>query len=296
MEYVALSNNCELSKVVFGCMRIKEAKVDGNGLMHLVESCLDMGITSFDHAPVYGGYTCQQFFGDNVLRKNPLLRKKIKIISKAGITLPNKRGNKVIYYDSRKETIFQEVDETLAELGTDYLDLLLIHRPDVLADPASTGEALDSLIKNGKVLSVGVSNYLPFQVDALQSKMKNKLAANQVELSVKNVEHFFDGITDDSFKRDYALMAWSPMGGGAVFREDKFEQLRQVIGDIAQGRGTTADSIIYSWLFTHPARMMAITGTMNVDRLKRAVEAVSIKLSYDEWYSILAASRGYDVP
>lgn len=298
MKKIKLSDRLELSQVVMGCMRIADAGITEQELLTLVETCLDMGVTSIDHAPVYGGYTCEKIFGDAVLRKRPELRDKMQLITKAGIVCPGHYGNKTIYYDSTREEILREMDESLEKLGTDHVDLLLIHRPDPLADPAETADALETVVKQGKALHVGVSNFMPSQMTMLQSYLNIPLVTNQVELSVKNTENFFNGVVDDAFTRRIPLMAWSPLGGGDVFRsqEEKYVRLRGVLTEIAKGHETSMDAVMYAWLFMHPVRIAALTGTMNADRIKAAAEAADLKLSYDEWYQILEASRGFSVP
>ena len=245
-----------------------------------------------------GNYTCEKIFGDAVLRKRPELRDKMQLITKAGIVCPGHYGNKTIYYKSTKEEILKEMDESLEKLGTDHVDLLLIHRPDPLADPAETADALETVVKQGKALNVGVSNFLPSQMTMLQSYLNIPLVTNQMELSVKNTENFFNGVVDDAFTRRIPLMAWSPLGGGDVFKstDEKFVRLRTVLTAIAEEHKTTIDAVIYAWLFVHPVRIAAITGTMNADRIQKAVDATELELSYDEWYQILEASRGYAVP
>lgn len=212
--------------------------------------------------------------------------------------MPGHYGNKTIYYNSTKEEILKEMDESLEKLGTDHVDLLLIHRPDPLADPAETADALETVVKQGKALNVGVSNFLPSQMTMLQSYLNIPLVTNQMELSVKNTENFFNGVVDDAFTRRIPLMAWSPLGGGDVFKstDEKFVRLRTVLTAIAEEHKTTIDAVIYAWLFVHPVRIAAITGTMNADRIQKAVDATELELSYDEWYQILEASRGYAVP
>ena len=186
----------------------------------------------------------------------------------------------------------------MEKLGTDYVDLLLVHRPDPLADPEETADALETVVKEGKALHVGVSNFMPSQITMLQSFMSVPLVTNQMELSVKCVDNFFNGVLDDAFTRRIPLMAWSPLGGGSVFtgEDEQSVRLRDVLGQIAEEHGTTMDAIMYAWLFAHPVRIAAITGTMNINRIKTAVKAQELSLSYDEWYRILAASRGFDVP
>lgn len=298
MKKIKLSENLSLSQVVMGCMRIADSGLTEAELLRLVEECLDMGVTSIDHAPVYGGYTCEKIFGDAVLRKKTELREKMELITKAGIVCPGHYGNKTIYYNSTKEEILKEMDESLEKLGTDHVDLLLIHRPDPLADPAETADALETVVKEGKALNVGVSNFMPSQIAMLQSYMSIPLVTNQMELSVKNTENFFNGVVDDALTRKMPLMAWSPLGGGDVFKgtDEKFVRLRTVLTAVAEQYQTTMDAVMYAWLFTHPAKIAALTGTMNADRIRTAVHASDIQLSYDEWYQILEASRGFSVP
>ena len=298
MKTIRISDSLEISKVVAGCMRAKDAGMQGDKFLNFTEECMDMGITTFDHAPVYGGYECDKLFGDAVLRKKPELRNKMQIVTKAGIVLPGRYGNKNIYYDSRREEIIRETEESLQRLGTDYIDILLVHRPDPLANPAETAEALDTLVSQGKVRYIGVSNFMPSQVEMLQSYMKNKIVINQMELSVKTTENYFNGVVDDAFTRRMPLMAWSPLGGGSVFagEDEQSVRLRNTIGEIAKAYDVSIDTIMYAWLYTHPVNIAAITGTMNIDRVKKAAQGLDIQLTYDEWYEILAASRGYQVP
>jgi predicted oxidoreductase len=222
----------------------------------------------------------------------------MKLITKAGITLPNMEGNKHIYYDARKENILREVDASLVKLGTDYVDLLLVHRPDPLTGPMETAEALHTIVRQGKAVAVGVSNYTLAQFDALQSFLPIPLATNQLEFSVKTTDNFFNGASDDLLRRGIRPMAWSPLGGGSVFsgQDAQSLRLREVIGGIAAAHETSMDAIMYAWLLAHPLGILPITGTMDISRVKNAADALNIRLSRDEWYAVLAASRGVDVP
>ncbi len=298
MKQIVFGDSLKLPQTIVGCMRLKDSGMQGNELLRFVEECLELELTAFDHAPVYGGYECEKIFGEAVLKKRPELRSKMQIVTKAGIVLPGAENNQVIYYNSSKKKIIEEVENSLKRLETEFVDLLLVHRPDPLADPAETAEALEQLVREGKALHVGVSNFTPSQISMLQSYMSIPLVTNQVELSVKSVENFFSGILDDAFIRRIPLMAWSPLGGGSVFTgtDEQAVRLRDVVGQIAKERGTAMDAIMYAWLYVHPVRIAAIMGTMNMSRMKTAVEGQSIALSYDEWYRILAASRGFDVP
>ena len=298
MEYIEYGNDLKLSRVVAGCMRINEAAIEGNELLEFVEQCLDMEISSFDHAPVYGMYSCEKIFGDYVVKANPDLRKRMRLITKTGIVLPGVKSNGTIYYDTSSNHIISEVEKSLNNLGTDYIDLLLLHRYDVLSNPLDTSLALEKLVKSGKVLSVGVSNYQPIQITALQSALSIPIVTNQIELSVQKTENFDNGIMDYAFYKKMFLMAWSPLGGGEIFNKDSSQsgRLRSVCTDIAHKYGVTLDVVMYAWLFTHPAKIAVITGTLRIERIKKAVNALEIKLTHDEWYRILEASRGYPVP
>ena len=298
MQKITVADNLPMSRVIAGCMRTLEAGLDGEKLRSFVHACLDLGIDTFDHAPVYGGGGCEQIFGEEVLKKEPGLREKIRIVTKAGIILPGQRGNRHIYYDSTKENLLAEMDASLKRLSTDHVDLLLVHRPDVLSNPEETAEALEAIVDSGKALQVGVSNYEPAQFEALQKHCKYRIAANQIEFSVKATYNFFNGVVDTAQKLGTALMAWSPLGGGSVFRgeDEQSLRLRAELERIAGERGVSMDVVMYAFVLRHPADILLITGTMNPARIRAAVDALDLKLTYDEWYAILAASRGFDVP
>ena len=298
MEKITLAENLQLSRVIAGCMRTLEAGMDGKKLREFVEACLELGIDSFDHAPVYGAGGCERIFGEEVLQKEPSLRDRIKIVTKAGIILPGQKGNKHIYYDSSEENLLAEIDASLSRLCTDHVDLLLIHRPDVLGDPEQTARALEKIVKSGKALQVGVSNYEPAQFESLQAFLPFKLVANQVEFSVKATDNFFNGVLDTARRLGTALMAWSPLGGGSVFKgeDEQSLRLRKELSEIADRYQVSLDAVMYAFIYRHPANILVITGTMNPDRIRTAAEALQLSLTYDEWYAVLAASRGFDVP
>ena len=298
MEKVKIADGLQFSRVIAGCMRTLNEGMDGSRLRKFVENCLEMGVDTFDHAPVYGAGGCERIFGEEVLKKDPQMRERIRIITKAGIILPGQKGNRHIYYDSSAENILEEIDASLKRLCTDHVDLLLIHRPDILGNPEETAHALETIVKSGKALQVGVSNYEPAQFEALQSFLPFPLAANQMEFSVKSPDNFLNGVVDEAMRRKTALMAWSPLGGGSVFHgeDEQSIRIRETASEIAEQYDVSMDQILYAFIFRHPANIMAITGTMNPERIRSAVKALKVKLTYDEWYALLAASRGFDVP
>lgn len=297
MNMIAMGKQTGISRVVAGCMRLTPGVFDAPGLLRFAQSCMEMGITSFDHAPVYGNTACERFFGEAVVKNLPGRRGDFQIISKAGILLP-KDENHILHYNATRQEIIAEVEASLRHFHTDYIDLLLVHRPDVLAHPQDTAAGLEQLVKSGKVLQVGVSNYTPAQVEALQSFLSVPLATNQVELSVKNTQHFFDGTLEDAQRRRMPLMAWSPLGGGSVFavEDERARALGDMLRELANTYATEPETIAYAWLLMHPAQIAVVTGSSRIERIRQAAAAVSLKLNHEEWYAVLAASRGYHVP
>jgi predicted oxidoreductase len=298
IQQIPIAGGVSLSHITAGCMHFDPLKQTPSELRNFVEECLTLGIDTFDHAPVYGAYTEETFFGNAVLYNNNTLRDRIKIVTKTGIVLPNTVGNRVIYYDSSPAWIFAEVDRSLQKLKTDRIDLLLIHRPDYLMDPKETGAALDSLVKSGKVLSVGVSNFTVSCFSTLQKNMKTLLGINQIELSAKAPEPLCNGLIDNALEQNLTLMAWSPLGGGSFFSSPDAEsvRLRSVLEDIAREYDVSIDTVLYAWILRLPGRIIPVTGTTKLDRIRAAVKAFDLSLTHDQWYRILAAYRGFDVP
>lgn len=270
----------------------------GSDLWAFVTGCLDLGVDAFDHAPVYGNYTVESAFGDQVLKRDPRLRNKMRLISKTGIELRNPTCEPRVYYDSSAEYVRRDVNNSLERLGTDHLDLLLVHRPDPMTRPEVVAEVLDALVKDGKVLSVGVSNYSPLQIDALQRHLRSPLVASQIELSTYNPGGLFDGSVDQAMLRQMQIMAWSPLAGGRVFDDldPRAKRLRDYAATIAHTRDLEIDTVLYAWLFGIGAPMSVITGSMKIERIRAALAATELNLTHPEWYGLLEASRGYPVP
>lgn len=298
MDKIFISNNMQMSSLVCGCMRLKDSNLSNVEIDRFVRECIDLGISSFDHAPIYGAYTCEKLFGDAVLVKDKGLRKKIELITKTGIVRVGRNGNKTFYYDSSRDEILKELEDSLLNLSTDYIDLLLVHRPDLYTSYEELGKTLDEVLDSGKVLNVGVSNFNDIQFRTLQKFMKNKLVTNQVELSVLALENMFNGVVDSAFYNDIPLMIWSPLAKGQIFNsnDENIIRLRVKLEEIAREHNTNIDVIMYSFLYSHPIKKAVITGTFRIDRIKKAIEGRRIKLSRDEWYGILEASRGLRMP
>lgn len=298
---IALSENGPVfSRLALGAWRSAEWKLSTSELQTLIHTCLDLGITTFDHADIYGDYTCEGLFGA-ALKLEPGLRNRLQLVSKCGIQLiSSHRPNHTIkHYDTCCAHILASVDHSLKQLHTDYLDLLLIHRPDPLMDADEVAIAFTKLRQLGKVRYFGVSNFTPSQVDLLASRLNFPIVTNQIEISVMHLAAFQDGTLDQCQRSRMVPMAWSPLGGGNLFHSqtEPAIRVRQVLNTIAQSHpNTRPDQIALAWLLTHPARILPILGTAKVDRLQAAAAATELQLSREQWFRLWTASTGTDVP
>lgn len=289
-----------LSKVALGLWRARKWNYSTAELTNLISNTIDLGITTFDHADIYGDYECERIFGD-VLRSNTGLRNKIEIVTKCGIKMmSSKFPNRVIgHYDTGKEHIISSVEKSLINLNTDRIDLLLIHRPDPLMNADETAEAFQELKKSGKVLEFGVSNFLPHHFTLLQSRLDFPLATNQIEVSVLHHEHFDNGNIDFLQEKKIPPMVWSPFAGGRLFNDngEKAHRTREILSELQNKYGASnIDSIAAAWLFVHPVNFIVVLGTGNFGRIKQALDGMSIKLTKEDWFRIWVASRGENVP
>jgi predicted oxidoreductase len=225
----------------------------------------------------------------------------MKIVTKCGIKLvsPQRPENTSHCYDTSKSHILYSVDQSLKNLATDYIDVLLIHRPDPFMNPAEVAEAFTILKKSGKVLNFGVSNFLPSQYSLLQNYLDFPLVTNQVEFSAKNFECLEDGTIDYAMERGIVPMSWSPYGGGDIFTSDeqKFVRLRDTLKEIGEKHAAHGiDQIALAWVLNHPANFIAVLGSGKIERYESAIKALDIQLSREDWFKIWTASKGYEVP
>jgi len=280
----------EFSRIVTGVWRWDN--LSEQETQRMIETSLDLGITTIDHADIYGDHTVEEKFGKILLRQ-PNLRSKMELVTKCGIKFPSSRrpANKSHIYDTTARHIIWSAENSLKLLNTDYLDLLLIHRPDPLSDPSEIAEAFETLKKDGKVLHFGVSNFSGPQFRMLQKFVSAPLVTNQIELSVKCTEPFFNGDVDVLMEYNASPMAWSPMAGGKLF-DDETEFNR-----IASENNMTVSQLALSWLLLHPSCIFPVVGTTKTERL-REMAAVMGKpaMDKDTWFAVLKASRGYDIP
>lgn len=288
-----------VSRLILGVWRMAEWQQSPQETLALIQQCVELGVTTFDHADIYGNYTCEELFG-TALQASPQLRSQIQLISKCGIKLvsQNRPAHQLKHYDTSRDHILTSVDHSLQALQTDYLDVLLIHRPDPLMDADEVAEVFSQLKQAGKVLHFGVSNFSPSQLDLLASRLAFPLVTNQIEISVMHLDAFTDGTLDQCQRLKIAPMAWSPFAGGQLFQGQtpKAVRVRQAVEAIAQSLGASLDQVALAWLLTHPAQIVPILGTGNLDRIRRAVEAENLKLSREQWFTLWTASTGVNVP
>jgi predicted oxidoreductase len=292
-------NGPTFSRLAAGFWRLADWNMSSNELLNFIQKCLDIDITTFDHADIYGNYTCEELFG-NALAASPSLRDKMQIVTKCGIKLlsPDRPEQKIKYYDTGKDHILNSVDNSLRKLRTDHIDVLLIHRPDPFMNAAETAEAFAQLKNSGKVLHFGVSNFLPSQFELLQSRLEFPLITNQIEISVLNLNSFFDGTLDHCQLRKIAPMVWSPFGGGRLFTDnsEQIERVRTTLSLIANTYNATIDQTALAWLMIHPANIIPVLGTGKFERIESAVKAIDIPLTKEDWFTIWCASTGKELP
>ncbi|WP_422375691.1 aldo/keto reductase [Roseibium sp.] len=296
MERVRLSDTLEFSRLIYGMWRLgDDTDTSPAHVEKKIQSCLDQGITTFDQADIYGGYAAEAVLG-GALKANPALRDRMEIVTKCDIVAPMGRYSdaKVKHYDTSRAHIERAVDFSLSDMGIETVDLLLIHRPDPFMDHHETGAALDDLIKSGKVRNVGVSNFRPWDWELLQSAMSAKLVTNQIEISLKEISPFTNG--DLAFHQRLAtkLMAWSPLGGGDLITEGG--ALGKVMDEIALENGVDRSAVAVAFLLAHPAKLMPVMGTNNLDRVSRISDALKVNLDRETWYRLYEAALGQEVP
>jgi len=287
-----------LSPLVAGMMRLHDWNLSLPDRIDFVEFCIEQGITSFDHADIYGGYQNEAIFGE-IIKERQDLRENIELISKCGIclTTENRPENRIKHYNTTAEYIRQSVDNSLRNLNTEYLDLMLIHRPDPLMDYSEVADCLMSLKESGKVNYVGVSNFTPSQFDLLQSKLDIPLVTNQVEFSLMHINPIYDGTFNQSQKMEYKPMIWSPLAGGRIFREDSeiAGRLRHSLHQLSEKYDASSDQIALSWILRNPANPIPILGTGNRERIVSAVNSMKLQLERQDWFELLRAVREHDV-
>ena len=301
MRYVKLGGtSIQVPAIIAGCMRIDNEDVQG--VEKLIQTAMECGMNFFDHADIYGNGNCENVMG-KALTNMPGIREKIILQSKCGI-VPG------VMYDFSKEHIIKSVEGSLSRLKTDYLDILLLHRPDALMEPEEVAEAFDKLHASGKVRHFGVSNHKPMQMELLKKYVNQPLLVNQLQLSVTNTNMITNGmevnmLTEGAIDRDGSVLdycrlnditiqAWSPFQygffEGVYLGNEKYEELNRKLDEIACKYGVSSTAIVTAWILRHPAKMQMIAGTVKESRLREIAKGADITLTRKEWYEIYLAA------
>ena len=321
--YQIPNTNLETSRIAFGTWHLggtwdntppsDEIKKRANDLIH---AAVEHGITLIDLADIYTRGKSDMVVGE-VIKNSPAIREKVLLQAKSGIVLPDELyEGSIPHYDFSYDNLTQKVETTLQRLNTDYVDILLLHRPDPLVEPEEVARAIDDLESSGKVRYFGVSNHTPMQIELLKRYVKQPLVINQIELNILHNDLINDGVVSNTNSADYTgargtldycrlndimVQAWSPVAGGQIIAPsedapDNIKQTAQVIAELAEKYNTTKSAITLAWLLRHPAKIQPILGTMKVERIAESVLADNIELSRVDWYRLFAAANGAGIP
>lgn len=296
MNRTQITNDLSFSRIVYGMWRLAEAEDTSPAHVQAkIEACLEQGITTMDQADIYGGYEAEEVLG-NALKAAPALKDKIEIVTKCDIVVPAGRYSAASgkYYDTSRAHITASVDHSLRLMNIDKVDTLLIHRPDPMMDHHETGAALDEVVASGKVRSVGVSNFKLHDWTLLQSAMKTPLVTNQIELSLTAHQGFTNGDVAYLQERNVPIMAWSPLGGGGLMTGTG--DIQDAMTKVATANGVDNSAVAVAWLLAHPANIMPVMGTNNLNRIKSLSDALKVNMDRETWFELYTAALGQEVP
>lgn len=300
MEYVIMKpGGPTFSRIIQGFWRLMDWGYTEQELVDFLHFLYDLGITTWDNADIYGDYQCEQVLG-NAFKKTGLRRTYVQIITKCGIKLISKKRpeHHIKSYDTTKEHIIQSVENSLTNLQTDYIDLLLIHRPDPLMNADEVAETFYKLKKEGKVLNFGVSNFTIQQFSLLQSRLDFPLITNQIEFSPYNVSAQHTGLLEFLQEKRVKPTIWSPFAGGRVFHgeDEMIRRVRDVLNQLKGKYEAEIDQLLLAWYLKHPVGMLPILGSGKRERIESAIKALSINLEREDWFRIWEAINGVEVP
>ena len=291
-----MHNPAGLSPVIAGAWRLAEWQWTAQQRLAWIEGNLDIGVTSFDHADVYGGYSVEALFGE-ALALRPALRSRLQLVSKCGIKLvaPARPGHQVKHYDSSAAHVRASVEHSLQALRTDHLDLLLIHRPDALGDFDELADTFEALRREGKVRCFGVSNFAPHQLAPLHRRLA--LATHQIELSPLHLDPLHDGVLDQCQDLGLRPMIWSPLAGGRLFTADdeRARRVRQTLQVMAGELGVSFTTLVIAWVQRHPSQPLPILGSRRIEVVRDAMAALALRLDAQQWWRIWTAAAGHEV-
>lgn len=294
MKRIALTEDLSFSQIAYGMWRLDEADDTSPAAVQArIEACLEQGVTTMDQADIYGLYTSEAILGAALKGTN--LRDRIELVTKCDIVVQSDRfpDVRVKHYDTTPAYITTSLERSLSEMGVDHVDLLLIHRPDPLMDHEATGRALDDLVASGKTRSVGVSNFRPWDFSLLQSAMENNLVVNQIELSLKEHDPFVNGDLAFCQENEIVPMAWSPLGGGDLMTGSGAVQA--ALSAVAERDGVDRSAVATAWLLAHPADIVPVMGTNNLNRVIGFSDALKVEMDRQTWFELYTAALGREV-
>jgi predicted oxidoreductase len=293
----ASTDRVVMSRIVAGAWRMSDWQWTPQERLRWIEQCLELGVTTFDHADIYGGYTVERLFGE-ALALSPAIRGQMQLVSKCGICLlaGTRPAHRVKHYDTSSAHIIESAENSLRMLGVEQLDVLLIHRPDALMDADAVAEAFTHLQLTGKVVHFGVSNFTPSQFDLVASRFP--LITNQVELHPLHLAPLHDGTLDQCQQRRIQPMIWSPLAGGRLFTsaDSAMVRVREALNLVGSRYGVSGATIAFAWLLRHPSRPIPVAGSRRIEAMREAVAALDVALDAQDWTEIWSAGSGREVP
>jgi predicted oxidoreductase len=290
----------EFSRMVYGTWRLLDAKPTAQEINRRLHACLDLGITTIDTAEIYGLYEVEQRLG-TALALSPGLRDKLELVTKAGIYVPCSYHPErhTAHYNATGPRLLKSLEKSLRLLGTDHVELFLVHRPDWLTRADDTAAGLNELLRTGKVRAAGVSNYSPAQFDLLNAQMEQPLVTNQIEFHLLHPEPISDGTLLQCEKLGVLPMAWSPLAGGRIFDPSNPAAPRLAAAAksmSARYHAATLEQLAYAWILAHPSHPLPVIGTNKLERLQSAAQADAIVLEREDWYALWEAAQGRKIP
>lgn len=288
-------NKIAYSEVIAGAMTWGTwgKNFSSSEMKNLIEFCANNGITTFDHADIYGGYSTEAAFG-NALAATSLKRESIQLITKCGIQMvDDARNNKVKHYNYSKEYIIWSAEQSLKHLKTEYIDLFLLHRPSPLMQPEEIAAAVTKLLEQGKIKSFGVSNFKPAQIALLETNIP--VLGNQLEFSLTSNEAMINGDLDEGLANNRMMMSWSPLGSYFKNSDEQTNRISKILKPLCDKYNATEDQLLLAWIMKHPSKIYPVVGTSSEKRLKTSLEATKIDLELEDWFLLLQASNGEEV-
>jgi len=290
-----MKQTTKFSRIISGAMTWGSwgKKLSKKEMIELMHHSIACGLTTFDHADIYGSYSTESDFG-KAFGDSGIKREDIQLITKCGIQMTRGRDNQINHYQYDKDYIIWSAEQSLKKLKTDYLDFFLMHRPSPLMEPEEMAEAAQQLLQSGKIKRFGVSNFTPSQVAMLETAIP--VEGNQVEFSLTHHGPMYDGTFDDCIATKKMAMAWSPLG--TFFREDdeQVTRIKEAMGPLMEKYDAEESQLLLAWILKHPAKVYPVIGTTNKKRITLAAKASKIELELQDWFALLVAGQGHDVP